>query len=449
MPLVGTSGSLSFNKSVIGDDYWILQWNVAINAGLNIDLTYVSNKGIYFGGSTTNAATLCLLTQSFGNIGISSQNTFSYPLVFNFPGIDRLYYTNNKIYAIANQGAGSDYSMLLGIYDYPTSLTSIYLDDGVISGASTSFPWFRAGHGLVVDNSNNTYVLGTVNEKPNSTTNNFQFFINKYNGATKVSSKILYNSLSGFLGNTGSLNWTNDNKLLCGMDNASWFGITKYDPVTETIDYQYKIDTPAGSSGLRGFYTKDSNDNVFVGLVVFGGGAAGSYIQKYNSSGTQIWSKKISTGTLYSLSCDNAGYVYALIGTAAGNGILKIDDTAATITWQRNLGISSNFNAESIDINGTSFYLRGSSRLTASTNSEAVIKLPNNGDIPGTGSYTLPSGYGITYAISTLLTLSNGSPNVTNTNSLTVQNAIATGYGIQTGYSQSSVITPNSDVLIG
>lgn len=147
--------------------------------------------------------------------------------------------------------------------------------------------------------------------------------------------------------------------------------------------------------------TLDSSGNVIACGNVSNGVHQDIYIVKFNSSGTFLWDKRItSSGSNddygYSVAVDSSDNIY-VVGTAGGvnDAFIVKFNSAGTVQWQRTLGGSGTDTGYGITIANTGhMYIAGSFN-----GSGLIAKLPTDGT--GTGSFTV-GGYAFTYAASSL-----------------------------------------------
>jgi len=137
---------------------------------------------------------------------------------------------------------------------------------------------------------------------------------------------------------------------------------------------------------------------------VYALGFSGPSLFKFNSSGTQQWSRRVThTGTVRS--ADNSlilaadGYLYyvgyyATGGTAAEGGIIIKYNTSGTIQWQRTIkSAADNIRLQGIVVDGSTMYVTGS--IATNGGDVFMAALPTDGSL--TGTYSL-GGTNVVYA---------------------------------------------------
>ena len=154
------------------------------------------------------------------------------------------------------------------------------------------------GHDMVIDSSNNVYVVGKT---ASFTVGGYDIFLVKYDS----SGAQVWNQTWGEVNNdegygialdlTGNIYVTGINVVNPGVDND--MVLVKYN----SSGVQKWNRTWGGGSDERGYdVAVDSSGNIFVtGMTVsFGPGTCGAFLVKYNSSGSQLWNQTWGDGAI-------------------------------------------------------------------------------------------------------------------------------------------------------
>ena len=448
MPLISTSGALSINKVALGAsaNYWFLQWNdtyffvqsIALDSSNQLFCTgsyQVSGFDRWIQLKINQDSGLPLITWQKTLTGYTIQG--GYDIYFNR-------YTNN-LYTVGylNNSSNSDQSAGTLINNRDGTILATYYDDNQFYGASTSYPWRRIGNSILSDSTGDYYIAGSINEKPNSTTNSYLPYYTKFSGGTKIYNKLLPDATTlATSGSSVQMEFTTSGNLLMLVATESQTASTNIitliniDPATNTINWQNKWGYPIGATGFSGTFTQDNTGNIYVGFNVNSGATAGVYLQKYDSSGTLLWTRKINNGgTISQIVVDNNNYVYLAVLATGGanlNNIIKIDGNY-NIQWQRRLTTSSagkNIQIENIYWDKGNLYLEGGASVPSgvTATSAFIMKVPDTGTIPGTGTYVVSAALTVTYAVNNALTFIPGSQGITATGTLSVTNATTKAY---------------------
>ena len=135
----------------------------------------------------------------------------------------------------------------------------------------------------------------------------------------------------------------------------------------------------SGSDGCHGV-AADGNGNVYVAGAVAGAlsgqtsaGGADAFVRKYDSSGTEVWTKQFGTTgneTPWAMTLDTAGNAYVAGWTSAAfpghrnagsdDGFVRKYDPSGEELWTKQFGTSSNDGAFSVSVDGGgNLYLAG------------------------------------------------------------------------------------------
>lgn len=144
----------------------------------------------------------------------------------------------------------------------------------------------------------------------------------------------------------------------------------------------------------------DNSDDIYT-IIIESVPVSASYIVKYQDSGASAslaWQRKITGVELTSIYTDDSGNSY-ILGKQSNNMFIAKYNSSGNIQWQRIMS-GLTFIPKKIYLN-TDLYICGDIDDSGTING-FVLKLPENGDIPGTGSYDV-QGTTVTYANSSLL----------------------------------------------
>jgi hypothetical protein len=166
----------------------------------------------------------------------------------------------------------------------------------------------------------------------------------------------------------------------------------------------------------------DSSGNVYAL------GFSGPTLWKYNSSGTQQWVRRCTSGIGLFRSAENSlilaadGYLYYVGyyqtgGTAGEAGFIIKYNTSGTIQWQRTIkSAADNIRLQAIVVDGTTMYVTG--KIATNGGDVFLAALPTDGSL--TGTYSL-GGTNIVYAAGGFTEADPGYTSVTQT--VTVANS--------------------------
>ena len=125
------------------------------------------------------------------------------------------------------------------------------------------------------------------------------------------------------------------------------------------LAWSRNIETPGNYNYINGIAT-DSNDNIFV----IGGGTTGgdyndfSFIKKYSSRGSVVWSK-IYNEQLFEAQTDQRGNLYTF--RSVGDGIYQIAkfSRSGQFMWSKDIGKTANLNAFDLNVVRDAVYVAG------------------------------------------------------------------------------------------
>jgi hypothetical protein len=160
------------------------------------------------------------------------------------------------------------------------------------------------------------------------------------------------------------------------------------------------VSQPLGCSKI----VVDSTGNIYATYFSTNNTVIG-YVVKYNSTGTVLWQK--SAGIFLqgmALKNDNEIYIVGNSATSLGYLVVYKINNAGNLLFQRRIGPSSGatgFNKGcSIQLNNSDMYITGNFTQSSSNRRPFLIKLPDDGTIPGSGTYTFSDATTATYAVS-------------------------------------------------
>jgi hypothetical protein len=448
MPLISTTGALSVNKVGLGasNQYWFLQWNDNTFAVEDIALDG-SNQLFCTGGYQPSGFGFWInlkVNQDSGLPIIIWQKRFSG--FTNLSGVANYYNRyNNTIYNVGELNAvqTADQSAGTIIYNRDGTISGQYIDNNQFYGASTTYPWIRNPDSVISDYTGDYWIAGIINEKPNSTTNRYLTYYSKFSGGTKIYGKVLIDATAFPSGRNTPvrMQFTSAGDLLILFPIATASSSTdittliNINPVTNTINWQIKWARPTGSTTYESVFTQDSSGNIYIGFYVLSGATAGVYLQKYTSAGAAVWTRKLTNAVFITdIKTDLNGYIYLVLQTTGANNntIIKIDGNY-NIQWQRIITTSSagkSIGLAKIYCDKDNIYLLGGASLPSGSagSSAVIIKLPNDGAIPGTGTYVVSAALTVTYTSSSVVSFISGTLGVTSTGTISIADATVRAY---------------------
>lgn len=463
MPLIGTSGALAITKTALGGASWWISWNAVGSSAYDIQTSVatITNSptcfvgGRYYVSSGPIPVWITAINSTYGTPTIPWQKRETGSSFFETSDIicDA---SNNKIYSVfVESSSGSNsFAAYQQITNTNGNVDGIYIDSNAITAVNTStFPYVRIPQSIAIDSSGNYYVAGTVNEKPNGTTNNYVLYYTKFNGATKISSNIIN---TGYIigPSTGSftsqIGFNSTGQLIFGASVKSsggyFFNLMSIDPSTNTFNWQSTIAMP--SINFSASYVKDNSDNYYILFRGVVSGNSTAWIMKMNSTGVVQWSKQVTGFTALlanGITTDGTNIYVNIIRNASPSDFsytLKIDANANILTQRVITATTGTLQTQSIEYDATGLLYTGSS-----TSGPCVINLPTDGTIPGAGSYVVTANVTMSYASSSALSFVNGSPGSGSLGTMTIGTATSTAYTLTTLTSNTSIATTTTKVL--
>jgi hypothetical protein len=469
MPVTGTVGALTYTKAAIGDSPVIEYWIVGLNAGSGpfVDFIFDTTEQTFtILGAPTGKA---ILTRIEGDVNprVAISKDIQPNVTSNVTALNA---TNASIMKFANSITSID-TIFTGISSaqYIFSAPVLTFDTGVVAYANANtcdssldkiqWPFYRflattnfqynVQNQSIMQHSDGNVFIGGIEWAPispytNSSPRGAFASLKQYdNTVSALQSYALYetagtqaNNLSVFY-NTyfPSIQESSDGNLVIYYsfsDSTSttqlYFAKINKTPVSIQLQniwrQQYRSNAvPAANANLRASSMKlDSSDNIFATSFTNNN----SVVLKLDNNGNLQWSKQIANMRLSDsyLKTDNAFIVTGK--TSTGNLWIAEYDNTGNITWQNIMsgnGITGNTTRTSIIGAGSNIYIATGSLL---------MKLPDDGNIIGNGTYTFsPGGNTVTYATSALTQ--------TNFTLLTVAKTIADGTGVDANLTVKSL----------
>jgi len=463
MPLIGTSGALAITKTALGGTSWWISWNAVGSDSYNIQtsvatitnsLTYFVG-GRYFVSSGPTPVWLSAINSTYGTPVIPWQKRETGSSFFNTSDIvcDS---SNNKIYStfIESSSGSNSFAAYQQITNTNGNVDGIYIDSNAITGVNTpTFPYVRIPQSVAIDSTGNYYVAGTVNQKPNGSTNNYVLYYTKFNGATKISGNIINTgyTIGPATGTfTSQIVFNSTGQLIFGASVQSSggfvFNLMSINVSTNTFNWQSTIAMP--SINFTASYVQDNSDNYYMLFRGVVSGNTTAWIMKMNSSGVVQWSKQVTGFTSLiatGITTDGTNIYVNIIRTAIPSDFsytLKIDANANILSERVIRATTGNLQTEFIVYDTTGLLYTGSS-----TSGPCVINLPSDSTIPGSGSYAVTANVTMSYSSSSALSLVNGSPGAGSLGTMTIGTATTTAYTLTTLTSNTSIATTTTKVL--
>jgi hypothetical protein len=479
MPIQGTSGSLAnFGKftsiSPGAGNYWTFTSNASFlrlgspvfDSRENIYISGYANIIAPFGGALSLA-----VNQSYNDLpNVSWQKAQNTTTALNENGsIDNIFYNQvtKKIYEVSLVGSTEVSNAVTFISAENGTPISTYTDYSNIGGntGTASVPARRRPNAIIADNNGNYWICGKINERANTTTNNWRNYLNKYASNNQKVNNFVFNSAGGvttafFTAATNQMLFDNSNNIIMSIPYPantviqSYHGVVGFNTTTNSIDWQIKIPypinavSPSASDLLR--IAKDSTGNLYTFSRFATNTGVQLYLLKFNSDcSIQYWTKTFSF--LFSQSPENIDIttdsnnnpmlsIRTANATWRNNYIVSVNSASGNKIFERNLTSNNLSGLGSIRIINSNMYITYS--LFASDTPGSIIKLPADGTILGTGNYTVSNWYA-RYLNSSNITITNGSPGVTTTGIFTQANGTNTVYSTSTFASNTAISTYN------
>ncbi|MHC1591157.1 MAG: Loki-CTERM sorting domain-containing protein [Candidatus Helarchaeales archaeon] len=361
------------------DIAWDTKWN-ASSGDFGYGVTASNNGSVYAVGSTDKAGNYDQLMIQYDSSGQEQKN-----LTWGGGGFD-------EVYDAAINASGFVHVVGVRTFSASDANASVTIFDSS-SNLVEYFTWgndnLTYGDGIALDNYNNIYVSGHIQDK---TTGCFDLFVAKFNPAG--------NEIWNFTLGDSNVNEYGIDIVLDSNNNSYVVGratTTIEDLILVKIDGQgnklWNL-TWGGTSSDRGFgIALDAEGKVVVTgqTKSYGAGQEDVIIQKYSTDGTLLWNKTWG-GTLcdigYAVTVDSNNDIYvggytSSYGLGNFDGLLLKFDSSGTLLWDLTFGTVGDDRIESmVLVNGDTLYLSGYSDPTNSLDYDAwLIKLVSQEDV--------------------------------------------------------------------
>lgn len=392
MPITASLGALSYSKVSLGDDYQY--WFLRTTDNYSFRSTTIDPQNNLYVGSLTgrilklNVSGTWPQTEWAVVIATSNFNNMRY-ITYNS--------STDRIAFVSGYGSGTNYVLTGEIEKTFTGTVTNFYSYKYFSGPASENN--IVGYVLAY-NSTGTLALGGYAHPYNYSPGGYQF----NNGAFLLGSNIGGAKFESGTTNTVTCACTG---LVFSNDNYPVF--LSYGPKTSVTGNSYYISVIGKSpltpySGTNLLYPniwlnyfslattnlvsekliKDSSGNLY-GLI---NGGSDAYIFKLDSSGSLQWQRKLTNTTLRGIVLGSSSNLYVTGNTSTSDTFIAEYNTSGTIQWQTKFS-GLTFTGYDVKYIGSNLYICGEA-----TSKGFVLKVPNDGSIPGTGSYT----GGLTYA---------------------------------------------------
>lgn len=410
MPISASLGALSYTKLGAGNlsNYWYAETNgnypfvglvldpsknITVGGGnyliqfVDLGVAPRKNWSITFDGPGANESLTDLKYSSYYDaIGIVYTETYQ-SSQFPYPTLRRTLWkmvaTNGVIppfsYGGGNQGAQPNSGTNLGIY---SNTFAVNENNGYYYEVGYQKEPFQSGVSIQCNQFSNATDTGALLA---------------YGGLYSTSGTApVANGTGGQVDSNGYLTWG-------GYTQTTTTGSTRYAVLTKsekTITttptmlvpvWQRKITLNANITSSR--LVLDSSDNTY--FLVNEGTSTNGYLLKYNTSGVLQWQRKITGTNLTAITLDSSNNIFVAGKNSSNNLFIAKYNSSGTIQWQTKLS-GATFAGTGIQNDSSVLYVGGS------VGSQGfVIKLPNDGSIPGDGSYYIGGSTTLVYSIAT------------------------------------------------
>lgn len=468
-PILGSaSGARAFGlfsvkgAATLGGSDWVKVLGITgVTTGLyNSAPLYTSGAGAYFVGETRssgnqgyqvikmtssggiswqrsyiagiNNTTYDISVSAFNTVYVSGSGSYSYysadPLMIKYSSTGTLSW--QKGYPVNSQGdgSGSRYHATQGVS------SDFYTGSEILYGATTMQPVVGTSYtsGIVFGNySASTGAPGAISKLLASSDANTFIEATSADSSSQTGHIYVVGNIQNYSGSTGK-------------DTL----VVKYQVSNGAVAWSRTIGT-AATEGDGAKIAIDANDDVFIATPIYGGSNPGVEVIKLSgSTGTLVWSKRLTTGVNYAfsptnVSVDGSGDVY-VSGTHYTDGaklfIAKYSGSDGSILFQRSLTIAGGIlqrTGASTSFNNYDMYIHGQTTAFGGMHSIAG-KLPFDGS--KTGTYYLGTTT-MTYAATSYTDLA-GSLSVAATTGLVESN-----YSLPTSTSPGTSSTSTLSVL--
>lgn len=417
MPILSSLGALTYFK----DDLYPLGWFLVDNASLIDDnvqtaFDFANNKAYLSGVNIFDNEFRTSPTN-----GINRQASYG-PIQFDSASSNIYAFNNNTSSSSVTQDICNLAGDILIRYTLTGSGTSMLQRDFKVesNGSHTTYVYQSSlGYAQLINQSGTTV---NWNDRFYDTANTFYL--------KALSSTSTFD------------NFSNGNHILSGDGNGTTGIILEVDAGGASITSQLEI-----SNGINHLVVDQSTNDIYC--VAFGTG--NSTLIKMSSSGTIAWQKEFpnspgSTGGLSVSSITVTNNDVILFGQIANNpvdlstipiGILSVEKSTGTINWVNKFngtGFVLNGSLGKITTDSTDIYITAPEAIT---NKAFVLKVPINGSIPGTGSYS--GGY--TYENVAYFNFTTGTETVSSTTAYSIQTGATISIASSTPTNGSSTMT--------
>lgn len=417
MPVISTLGALTTFKGTESSLYWAVTFEVISALVVPMLSTFVeSNNSISLGGriTTTTAGQPQYIKLSTGS---TVPPTILYSAFYgsnaNTEGrfVDSVFdNTNNRTILIGQQEANISGNVvdcgLVRVLNANNSSFSAFLDPPTPAVATND----RIFNSAVLNANGSITAAGFLRRDP---TFQSEFITNYSQTGTRNWSK----KLTGTIGLSNVHAIVSNNILVSGSETSSNTAFGYLLPNGSSFTTTFGIQ----DFSLNGDIAIDTSNNLYVG--------GGTKLIKYDAAGNSIgWVKEIvSSNNFFGSSAFYNGNIYSLIRFTPAfqkdtTRIISINANTGAVNWQNNLsiaGANTGFGLTDISVNDQGIFALGSYTDDINAGSSIgsiLLKLPFNGDIPGTGSYGIGNA-GLTLNIATSnITITNGSANLISSN---------------------------------
>ena len=419
MPITSSTGSLAYSRAILSVDYqyWYLQSN---NSVPFYDIDIDSNDNLY-ALSDTSVSPESIVTYTF-----KQYDDYPYTMV------DGLGYTHRV--ALGNGASHTNTAFIPTRLEYNEVNGKLILLDNEISREPTVFPYdpvrigaltipgpnaatttsvgkFSVAAGGVpaptttymdisCDSSTGaTYLTGYTDVQSGSPS---YFFVKKFSNLTNLeqtaaninspeslfaasyqSTFLNYTRTAGIVHNASGLYACNTQDLNASTRRTF---VTKLNPTPTLLGglyYMPAIWQRQLTDTLTLEVAKISGINEATVTLNDTGATKYGYIVQYDSSGVLQWQRRITNVQLKDNVTDSSGNVYVLGVNTSNNLFIAKYNSSGVLQWQ-NVFTGQTYVAQSIKVKDNNIYVCGNVGSNG-----FIVKLPDDGSIPGTGTYTL------------------------------------------------------------
>jgi len=417
MPITGSLGALAYSKIQLADnyEYWYMQTTTGITFS---SFTFDNESAFYaLGQNSGNSRFHVTKFKEYDDYPytiLTYQYTGTNPLgspATNYKSTDIIYNTVDNLLVVA--GSYSIPYWPVFPYNTVTAGVSFTLPKTLDVGPGTTFQYLDWGNepqnfavryyqSLDFDSSNgNLYFAGYATTSTTGGPNSF--FIRKKNDidstttANTAITDVVYAFQSGIPDGTTTVKLdSNNDPIYCGITQSTNITnrrvlLRKANKTPGTIGsntylptiWQVQLAVNNVNTGIT-FQSQDlvidSSDNIYV--LANQSSINRSFIAKFDSSGVLQWQIRLENVMCKSICLDSNDDIYVLGSNTINNlYVAKFTKTSGTVSWQRQLS-GFTYTGEKILNVGSNLYIMGNA-----TGNGFMMKVPNDGSIPGTGTY--------------------------------------------------------------